>query len=495
MSADVVLLLEGTYPYIRGGVSSWVHQIILGKPELKFHIVFLGGHPSFYGDMHYDIPDNVVGLDVYYLMDHDAIPNSKRPGKIQPYERWSDIQDYFHHPVEQIPKDLMQELFLLLGDEKGIPRRDFLYSYAGWESLANTYLKFGSEHSFTHFFWTYRNLYAPLWTLANVARKMPEAKLYHSVSTGYAGFLGAGASLLHNIPLLISEHGIYTKERKIDLAQAEWIPQSRDQLNASLVEDENYIRHMWVSFFEQLGGSTYQVADKVISLYYGNRQRQLHDGPPPGKTFIIPNGINIPRFEPALAEREDEIPLVAGLIGRVVSIKDIKTFIRSIMQAQARLPELEGWVIGPFDEDPPYYEECVQLVASLDMQDKVKFLGMQNITDLLPKLGLNVLTSISEAQPLVLLEGLAAGVPFVATDVGSCRQIAFGDTPDDRALGLAGSIVPIASPLKTANAICDLLSDKDTWYSYQQAGLQRVAKIYDEKLMHESYKNLYQELM
>ena len=40
--ADVCLLLEGTYPFVRGGVSAWVHQIISGLPELSFSLVFVG---------------------------------------------------------------------------------------------------------------------------------------------------------------------------------------------------------------------------------------------------------------------------------------------------------------------------------------------------------------------------------------------------------------------------------------------------------------------
>lgn len=45
-SADIALLLEGTYPYISGGVSSWVHQIITGFPDLRFAVVFLGSRPD-----------------------------------------------------------------------------------------------------------------------------------------------------------------------------------------------------------------------------------------------------------------------------------------------------------------------------------------------------------------------------------------------------------------------------------------------------------------
>jgi len=62
MSADVLILLEGTYPYVRGGVSSWVHQIILGMPELTFDLIFIGGSRKHYGDIQYEVPDNVSKL-------------------------------------------------------------------------------------------------------------------------------------------------------------------------------------------------------------------------------------------------------------------------------------------------------------------------------------------------------------------------------------------------------------------------------------------------
>ena len=57
--ANVCLLLEGTFPYVRGGVSSWVKQLIEGMPNLTFSIVFLGGSPDEYGEPAYDIPPNL----------------------------------------------------------------------------------------------------------------------------------------------------------------------------------------------------------------------------------------------------------------------------------------------------------------------------------------------------------------------------------------------------------------------------------------------------
>ena len=65
-------------------------------------------------------------------------------------------------------------------------------------------------------------------------------------------------------------------------------------------------------------------------------------------------------------------------------IKDIKTFIRAIKEVQSNMPNIEGWIIGPYEEDPQYYKECQLLVGSLDLENNVKFLGMQDITQSTP---------------------------------------------------------------------------------------------------------------
>lgn len=46
--ADVTFLLEGTFPMVRGGVSSWVNQLIRGLPDLRFALIFVGGAPEHY---------------------------------------------------------------------------------------------------------------------------------------------------------------------------------------------------------------------------------------------------------------------------------------------------------------------------------------------------------------------------------------------------------------------------------------------------------------
>jgi len=115
---------------------------------------------------------------------------------------------------------------------------------------------------------------------------------------------------------------------------------------------------------------------------------------------------------------------------------------------------------------------------------------------MLPKIGIMALTSISEAQPLVILEAYAAGVPCVATDVGSCRElIEGGDQEGDRELGSAGAVVGISDPAATGNACLELFQNPEKWEAAQQAGLARVQNFYTETLMYDRYRKLYQDAL
>ncbi|OOK87800.1 GT4 family glycosyltransferase PelF, partial [Pseudomonas aeruginosa] len=310
----------------------------------------------------------------------------------------------------------------------------------------------------------------------------------------YAGLLGCILQRRWGCRYLLSEHGIYTKERKIDLAQANWIAENPDeQLSTGLDAEVSYIRRLWIRFFERVGLLTYRAANPIVALYEGNRQRQVLDGAEPRRTRVIPNGIDLDAWAGALERRPPGIPPVVGLVGRVVPIKDVKTFIRAMRGVVSAMPEAEGWIVGPEEEDPDYASECRSLVASLGLQDKVKFLGFRRIGEVLPQLGLMVLTSISEAQPLVILEAWAAGAPVVSSDVGSCRELIEGADAEDRALGRAGEVVAIADPQATSRAILALLRNPQRWQAAQAVGLQRVERYYTEALMLGRYRGLYRE--
>jgi len=319
--------------------------------------------------------------------------------------------------------------------------------------------------------------------------------VYHAVSTGYAGFLGSLLSSQTSTPYIISEHGIYTKERELDLAQVDWIPEELDPFKVGLNDHMNYLRSVWIRFFKSLGKMSYASANEVYTLYNGNRLRQIADGAPENKLSIVPNGVNVDRFKRVRRADDAPVPPVLCLIGRVVPIKDIKNFIRAMRIVRAKVPGAEGWLVGPQDEDPDYTRECKLLVDSLDLGNCVKFLGFQSPDDIFPRIGLSVLTSVSEGQPLVVLEGYAAGIPAVTTDVGSCSELVYGVSAEDQAMGSSGAVVPIANPSEFAEAAIELLNDEDKWRAARDAAIKRVETYYDEKDMIRRYEAIYRTQM
>ncbi|WDD92527.1 GT4 family glycosyltransferase PelF [Burkholderia sp. FERM BP-3421] len=493
-SADVLLLLEGTFPYVSGGVSSWVNQIIRAFPELRFALCFLGSREQDYAGMQYALPDNVVHLETHYLYDF-APPPLVKPMRGDPgaFARSAQLHDSLRNPaMRDLSARMLKDMLTDLRPGGALGEDAFLHSKEAWQYLTDQYRRFCTDPSFVDYFWTVRIMHKPLWQLARIVEQLPAVRVLHTASTGYAGFLGALAHYRQGRPLLVSEHGIYTKERKIDLFQSEWIRDNRSLFERD-VSQVAYFRDLWVRFFQSLGRVCYDAAQDIVALYEGNRRRQIADGAPAARTATIPNGVNLPRLAPLRAQRAATVPRTLCLIGRVVPIKDIKTFIRAMLTVLRRMPDAEAWIAGPEDEDLAYAQECRALVESLGLKDKVRFLGFQKIDELLPKCGLLVLSSISEALPLVVLEGFAAGVPSVTTDVGSCRQLIEGAPGEDAALGAAGRVVQIADPRALAEAALDLFDDAH-WRAAQRAGIARVERYYTQERMVGSYRTLYQRL-
>jgi glycosyltransferase involved in cell wall biosynthesis len=491
-SADIALLLEGTFPYVSGGVSSWVNQMILGFPEVKFAVVFVGSRAEDYGEMKYDLPPNVVHFEQHYLYSAKKAPEVKRiEGDREMFGIVEEMHRYFRAPrAHQEGRALFQQLAPEMASGR-LNHEDFLYSVRSWEFIAAQYRQFSSDPSFVDYFWTIRTMHAPLWTLAEVAANLIPVRAYHSASTGYAGLLGALLKYRTGKPLIISEHGIYTKERRIDLFNAQWIPDNRVIYQRDPTEIA-YFRQAWMRFFEGIGKICYDAADSIIALFEGNRVRQVEDGADPARTTNIPNGIDVERYAAARAQRPPTPPPILALIGRVVPIKDIMTFVRAMRTVVNRLPNAQGWIIGPEDEDPEYAQQCRNLAIGLGLGDQVKFLGFQRMTDVLPQVGVTVLSSISEALPLVTLEGYAAGVPAVCTDVGACKQLVYGLDAEDQAIGPSGAVVGIADPEALAVAAIELLTDPERWQAASNSALRRVERYYNQEQMFARYRAIYE---
>ncbi len=487
---DVCLILEGTYPYISGGVSGWAHQLILSQSHLQFSLISILP-PRFTGRPKYDLPKNVASLSHIYLQ---QLPEKK--GKISSKE-----MEIFFKALElpilnlqnRAKTETLKSLLDVLGTVQNVLGEELLLnSEEAWKMLLRMYRSSIGEGSFLNFFWSWRGLLAGLYAI--LLADIPNAKVYHSLCTGYAGLYLAKACLSTGRPGMLTEHGIYTNERRIEITAADWLNDQKSmnlQINRGKYEKD--LKDYWIDTFSGYSKLCYEACREIITLFQGNTTFQIEDGADPKKIRIIPNGVDFAKYS-SIKKDKDHPPTVA-LIGRVVSIKDVKTFIRSIAQVKDKIPEIRAWVIGPMDEEEEYYRECLELTKTLHLQTTLTFTGKINIMDRLGQIDVVVLTSISEAQPLVLLEAGAAGIPSIATDVGACREMLYGCSDELPSLGQGGIVCPLSNPAAISEGIVSLISNEEFYAMCSKTMRERVKKYYHQDQQRDAYQALYKSLI
>ena len=479
---DVCLVLEGTYPYVAGGVSTWVHDLVTAQSDLTFHIVSLLPGKTI-PERRYEMPDNVRGINHVFLQHlpegANRIPRLSR--------RMAEMEEPLR--AMQSDGDLhdLQWLLRSLGKMGKKPGRTLLLnSTYAWDLLLRMYREDMPDGSFLDYFWTWRSLIGGMFSV--LLSPMPEAKVFHTVSTGYAGLFAARAKLMTGRPVLLTEHGIYTNERRIEIAMADWLYEG-PAVSLGLEKPKRDLKDLWIDTFVAYSRSCYQACDQIITLYSGNQDLQRRDGAAESKLRIIPNGVDYERYSKVAREPHDR-PTVA-LIGRVVPIKDIKTFIRAVAVLKREVPDVLAYMMGPTEEDEEYHRECVQMVEHLELQETFVFTGRVKLDEYLGKVDVMVLTSISEAQPLVILEGGAAGIPTVSTDVGACRDMLHGMPDEDPKLGAGGAITPLANPAETGRELAALLKDPERLEAARTAIRERVRIYYNkveiDRIYHQTY--------
>ena len=92
---------------------------------------------------------------------------------------------------------------------------------------------------------------------------------------------------------------------------------------------------------------------------------------------------------------------------------------------------------------------------------------------------------------LTILEGYAAKKPVVATDVGNCRGLIYGETDE---YGKAGILTHIMNVEEIANAFVEMALNPEQTLAMGEAGYQRLMEKYQLHQMKETYKKIYDEL-
>ena len=484
--ADVCIILEGTYPYIPGGVSNWAHDLISSLKDLKFHLLTIVP-PNLDLVLHYTLPENVVGISTVVLQ--SLPPGLKHIPQVK--NNFEQLEASLIHMQSHGNLSDLSNLLKVIGPHrKQLGRNILLNSAESWNLLLNMYKAEYSTNSFLDYFWSCRIILGGFYS--TMLAQIPAAGVYHSISTGYAGLLLARAKLETQKPALITEHGIYTNERRIEISMSKWLYEqpfarlSIDKLNKDL-------KDLWINTFLTYSRICYEACDKILTLFQGNQNFQKADGAMEGKLTVIPNGIDCNAYSKIKREKSDR-PTIA-LIGRVVPIKDVKTFIRSCSILKERFPDLLAYIMGPTGEDESYYSECKEISNHFDLQNTIIFTGKVKLSEYLGRIDVNILTSISEAQPLVILEVGAVGIPTVATDVGSCSELILGNEMESPPLGPAGAVTPLSDPEATANAVSQLLTNKKWYDQCCKNAKERVYRYYNKADLTKRYKDLYESYL
>lgn len=463
----ICLIAEGSYPYVTGGVSSWIQMLVSNMPEHQFTILSISANKNENRSYKYKIPNNVIEIkDIYLEVDEKNKKTSNKKIQIKDKEIFKNflIGENFQ----------WEDFFRCINNLKDDSIVDILASRDFFEIVSDVASTHYEHVIFNKLFWAIRSMMITM--LQILKSDIPKADIYHSVSTGYAGLLGAlGKYINQESKFILTEHGIYTREREEEIIKSDWV--------------EGYFKDTWIKYFYNLSRAAYGYSDKVLTLFEKNKELEIELGCDKNKINIIPNGVKIEKFRDLNNQKDDEC-INVGAIVRVVPIKDIKTIIQAFNIANESMHNIKLYIIGPLDEDQDYTKECEDLVKSLGNKNII-FTGRVDITNYIGKMDMILLGSISEGQPLSVLEAMACKKALITTNVGACKELLYGNNDN---LGSCGIVVPVMGCKQMAKAIVKLARDENLRLSMGEIGFKRVSIYYTEKHFIERYKNMYMGL-
>ncbi|MEV5915696.1 GT4 family glycosyltransferase PelF [Streptomyces chartreusis] len=465
----VTMLTEGTYPHVHGGVSTWCDQLVKGMPEVDFHIVSLTGTGR--EPVTWELPPNVHR--------HTSVPTwGPRPGRRRAprgraRRRFTDAY----------------ERFLLSFLDPGADGTDFGDALDELAELARDgrlSAALRSESALRSLMWMWTMPHLPTaaarptvhdaltatdlleHALRPLGIRIAEDSVVHAVSSGLATLPALAARRLDGVPFLLTEHGIYLRERYLGYRSAaqRWP-----------------VKAFMLGFYRELNSHGYRTADLITPCNRYNRRWEERGGADADRIRTVYNGVDPHAFPHA--GPEPDVPTLTWC-GRVDPIKDLETLLRAYAMVRAELPETRLRLFGPV---PPggeaYRTKLEKLAAELGVTDGLTFEG--RITEVWRAYAaghLVMLSSISEGFPFSIIEAMSCGRTTVSTDVGGVRE-AVGDT---------GIVVPPREPEKMAAAALTLLKDDERRLELGELSRQRVIDRFTLRRSVDNFRAIYEEL-
>jgi glycosyltransferase involved in cell wall biosynthesis len=390
----VCIISESAYPTSNGGVSEWCHSLISRMNDVQFNVLSLSAEDR----LRYVVPENVKNI----IIEHLHAPDFERSINERQAE---DLIKKLMPTLRGEPLDCGEILRLL--NERDFKAEELIGSDTNWDTALTYYRENFDGKAFAPFFVYWVSLFYLLYKTLEIVDDVPRSDIYHALNAGYAGIVGCLSKLNSKGRLIVTEHGLYLKERKFEIENSEIPP---------------WLHKMYVMFFKSLVRTSYRYSDVVTSVCQDHTRFQRDIEPGIKNIKVLYNGVDTEKFNIQKPESKKEKECFnIGTITRITPIKDIVTFIRAAKHVLDKY-NAKFYIVGAAEDDE-YFEECQELVEKLDIKQNVIFTGFQNSLDWYPKFDVFTLPSLSEGFPLTILEALSCQVPCVATKVGGIPEI------------------------------------------------------------------------
>jgi polysaccharide biosynthesis protein PelF len=466
----VGLINEGTYPYVAGGVGTWCHQLLNGLAGHRFHVVALTGHDGR-PEQVYPVPPSVTAVDTYAVWDRPvgvtgrlARHRHRRAAVGAAVLLCRGILGEGRHSAGMFADGLRRLTELAAGGShplRDTPLAEVLLD--AWQAArgAAPHLPRLSLHDARAAAILLEHAVRPL------AYRMPKVDVCHAAAAGLPVLVALAAKWRDGIPYLLTEHGVYLRERYLEYGAG--MPLA--------------VKAVLLRFYRALTRLAYAEAALVAAVSQFNQRWELRHGAHPAKTVVVPNGVEPMRYPPL--EAEPPVPTVV-FVGRIDPLKDLHTLIRAFRIVRDASPLARLRIAGPVPETSrAYARSCQELVDRLRLRDAVDVSGPVTCSRQAYADGQVVaLSSISEGMPYTIIEAMMCGRPTVSTDVGGVTEV----------VGRTGLVVPPGDPGAFARACLDLLTDPARRRELGDAGRARALAHFTVDRMLAAYRELYADV-
>lgn len=486
---NVLLILEGTYPYNNGGVSTWAHMLCNDVKNANYALYTINA--NFESKSKYILSDNIKSVTQVPLWSplepQEMIEYNKKYYKLI---NKKEKQDQKIIDTEFVP--IFQNLIgLIYSNDRNIKEFDITI-FKMWRFFQkHDYKKTMSSQSVWNAFrfmvsemnddlednhasmfdltsgmrWIYRFL-IPL------SIDVPKCDVSHLTISGFPVIPALVLKYKYGTPMVVTEHGVFIRERLLAINSSEY---------------SFFLKKLLIKFSESITELVYFKADKILSVNKFNMTWEKLYGASPDKIEIIYNGIDHTKFKPIPKPSHlKDIPTVVAA-ARIFDLKDIITMIRSCDIVRNTIPNVKYLIYGDKTAVPEYTKECEDLIKELGLEENFILAGYHNKpSEIFSEGDISILTSISEGFPYTVLESMSCGIPVVATDVGGVTEALDNN---------CGCICKPKDFVDIGNSVIRLLQNKELREKMGVNAREKVIKNFTIGKFIKAYEDVYDNII